>query len=876
MELNQIKSSSLNWGEAAGSLNRNFEKLSNVYEQLKDATTRNKGYYPNVDALMSAVPNAKMGDIAYVKSEGYTPYEVWEWKVDGWAGTGTSGGDASVDLGNYYTSEDVDTLFENHKVKIATDEVVGGIIAEEKTELDVTEVKIDPATGKLYTPGITVEGDITPDEEDLTATIEEGKAVVRFRDREAIRGKGYLILRSGKSAIEQMTKPNTIYEIRYDFDLGGETLEVPANCVLDFKGGNIDNGEIVGNNTAVVAEGVSIFGDNLTLKGKWSIDNIYPEWFGAIGNNANDDTNAIQSAIVFSNIAGGCVKLAYKTYKVTSSINVYNNTYIQGCNGGLGYWNAKSCIVQYSPVPVINLKSTSSRYIYNSLRIDGIGVTYDSSVVLTKNCIGIAAIEDISRIKGFLLSNVFVYGCYYGFRMACYDSNDRAFSLNSWTGCNFMRNFYGVYFDGVNSGTNWINLNSWRDCGFSENKYIGFSIRRFHSAQENLLDSCSIETNGYNNEDNYEGIGVDIQSNGGITTLLNCYLENNVSKKLKEGYDTYIKDDNNILASANVRVVGGTICIMNSVIAGSPNHVLLAWKGSSCILENNHYVNSIGALCCMRPVTIANIAISDAFLTNIKIREHMVNAITGALMICSNADVRGSDIDIELVKNDHAKYIFKYNSLKYYEYDNIYLTNSYTKDNALGFESDNGFNGVGKLLRNTQSFNNNVVRCKFLTDITEASWVSTMSNADITIDGNGKTWNIGDAAINSASMYPWTNCKIRIKNLTINFTNHKQAMNFMNFDSFTEVLFENCTFNIDVTYATSFLGYASAKFKDCTFSGTTTGGSFYIYGNRVKFYNTAFPFKINYDAGATMYDSLLKKMKLYNGTEWVNMDGSAL
>lgn len=789
-------------------------------------------------------------------------------------------------------------VYENYDNEVIVEWYDKKSIADEIWKLDsswkrvplTSDIKFKIENGSLYVSynngksweelgvlsDISITSNIVPDEEDITTIESEGIKILKFKDRDITKGKGYIILRTDKSLLEQMAQENTIYEIRYDFDLGGETLEVPVGCVLDFKGGSFDNGTISGDLTCIVAEQSTVFKNGISLKGKWNIENVYPEWFGAKGNNDNDDTNALQSAIDFSNIAGGCVKLSYKTYKVTSSINVYNNTYIQGSNGGLGYWNAKSCIVQYSPVPIINLKATSSRYIYNSLRIDGIGITYDSSVTLDENCIGIAAIEDIARIKGFLLSNVFVYGCYYGFRMACYDSNDRGFSLNSWTGCNFMRNVYGVYFDGVNSGTNWINLNSWRDCGFSENKYIGFSIRRFHSAQENLLDSCSIETNGYNNEDNYEGIGIDIQSNGGITTLFNCYLENNVSKKLKEEYDAYVKDDINVLASANVRVVGGTICIMNSVVAGSPNHVLLAWKGSSCILENNHYVNSIGALCCMRPVTVANISASEAFLTSIKMREHMVNALTGALMIYSSADIRGADIDIELVKNDHAKYIFKYNSLTYFDYDTIYLSDATSADNVMGFESDNGFNGLGKLLRSTQTFKNNIVRCKFLTDIVETSWTSDMSNADITIDGNDKTWTFGDGAINSTSIMAWSNCKVVIKNLTINLTNTKQALNFMNFNSLTEVLFLNCKFNINVNKATSFLGTSTAKFVNCEFSGSTAGGAFYLYGDKCKFYNTTFPFKINYNAGATMYDSSLGKMKLWNGSAWVNLDGSAL
>jgi len=44
---------------------------------------------------------------------------------------------------------------------------------------------------------------------------------------------------------------NTVYEIRYDFDLNGETINIPENCVLLFNEGTISNGTVVLNNTRV-------------------------------------------------------------------------------------------------------------------------------------------------------------------------------------------------------------------------------------------------------------------------------------------------------------------------------------------------------------------------------------------------------------------------------------------------------------------------------------------------------------------------------------------------------------------------------------------------------------------------------------------------
>ena len=81
------------------------------------------------------------------------------------------------------------------------------------------------------------------DEEDITRNA-EGK--LQFKDRAYGDGMGYVILRKDKTFAEQVVKANTIYEIRYDFDLGGNNVEIPHNCVLRFNGGVVKNGILHG------------------------------------------------------------------------------------------------------------------------------------------------------------------------------------------------------------------------------------------------------------------------------------------------------------------------------------------------------------------------------------------------------------------------------------------------------------------------------------------------------------------------------------------------------------------------------------------------------------------------------------------------------
>ena len=151
-----------------------------------------------------------------------------------------------------------------------------------------------------------------PDEEDLTtvpATAE--KNVMRFKNRaydEAnASGKGYKILRKYWKEVDGVRKKvltqdmiddaNTIYEIRYDFDLNGAEIQIKEGCVLNFAGGSLSNGRVIGNNSVIISEPIIIF-NNIVIGGTWLIPNIYQSWFDFIPlvnvDNRNNFKNLIQ------------------------------------------------------------------------------------------------------------------------------------------------------------------------------------------------------------------------------------------------------------------------------------------------------------------------------------------------------------------------------------------------------------------------------------------------------------------------------------------------------------------------------------------------------------------------------------------------------
>lgn len=117
MELTEIKSKGVSWGQAADDLNQNFSKVNNAVEQVKNATTRNKGYFSSEAALKSAFKSASFGDIAYVGSA--FPYQTWAWNGSEWVKKNDNGGQESVNLGNYYTKSETDGKFTEADAKLS-------------------------------------------------------------------------------------------------------------------------------------------------------------------------------------------------------------------------------------------------------------------------------------------------------------------------------------------------------------------------------------------------------------------------------------------------------------------------------------------------------------------------------------------------------------------------------------------------------------------------------------------------------------------------------------------------------------------------------------------------------------------------------------
>jgi len=143
-------------------------------------------------------------------------------------------------------------------------------------------------------------------------------------------GMDRVVLKKNKDFASQLTKTNTVYVIRHEFNLndpeGKTPITVPDSCVFKFRRGCLKNGRIIGNHTQINAGSKRIFDLDLQLEGTWIINGVYPEWFGAKGDGKTDDTKAIQAAINSFPV----VNLQSKTYLSNNVIVVGSGKTIIG------------------------------------------------------------------------------------------------------------------------------------------------------------------------------------------------------------------------------------------------------------------------------------------------------------------------------------------------------------------------------------------------------------------------------------------------------------------------------------------------------------------------------------------------------------------
>lgn len=79
-------------------------------------------------------------------------------------------------------------------------------------------------------------------------------------------------------SLDIVSSNNRVIKISQIIDLKGDTLKIPDESVLEFDGGVILNGTLIGNNTKIKSDKKRIF-RSIKILGTWNVDSIYTNWF---------------------------------------------------------------------------------------------------------------------------------------------------------------------------------------------------------------------------------------------------------------------------------------------------------------------------------------------------------------------------------------------------------------------------------------------------------------------------------------------------------------------------------------------------------------------------------------------------------------------
>lgn len=337
---------------------------------------------------------------------------------------------------------------------------------------------------------------------------------------------------------------NTIYEVRYDFDLDGAIINMPYNSFLLFKGGTIINGTI------------------LNLK-----QEICPEDFGAKGDGIADDYAAVLMAINSSN-----------TINFKGSYNFNGRTLLLEKKQNFLIFNKSDA--EYNIINGTIKLGGSLKFI----TIDGIRINNSNKLeygIFAEGNINILRLKNlyVTKCSTAGISLVNCWDCYIS-KCSCTSNNIGLYMKNCFSSNVIKSNAYynniGVKVDG-DASTNY-------NMTIQENLYTGFEGLSIVACTLNLY----LEQNGYRGTNNKEKSQIYLGSLPSEENTKGClcrlYCVGGKGSEMESPYNLYLNGaSSNLIVGSYYRSTVTDIYITSSY---NTNNIVLSNKGASVVNGN--------------------------------------------------------------------------------------------------------------------------------------------------------------------------------------------------------------------------------------------------------------------------------------------------
>lgn len=386
---------------------------------------------------------------------------------------------------------------------------------------------------------VVVSGNVTnnPDEEDITTEGDTPQTqVLKLKDRAYdslnASGKGYKILRKNwqpingerKNVLTQamINEPNTIYEIRYDFDLNGAEIEIKEGCTLKFDGGSLRKGTLKRDVTINNISNKQILYDvNLTI----SNNTIFAEWFGDMNNDISCDSAIAINKAIQATRHGSTVELPAHNIYISSSVLVDKAIILNGNSKGL-WGNAIKVATNNLTAIIVTKKDFNHGGVIKNLLIERANKDIDF--------IGI----DVQAAENYTIDSVKVVSGRIGFYLSGSAGSIYLLNLNEVIAQYCSE--YGIYLNKDGAWKNGVHIHP-SDVSFNNTNI------RVCKGSGNTIQGGATEIGGYLSSADRpswltENNGIVIE--GGIWTIKDyLWIENcNIGIWVKAGYVNIIDD----------------------------------------------------------------------------------------------------------------------------------------------------------------------------------------------------------------------------------------------------------------------------------------------------------------------------------------------
>lgn len=313
-----------------------------------------------------------------------------------------------------------------------------------------------------------------------------------------------------------INQSNTLYEIRYDFDLDGVTIEMQEGCTLKFNGGKVHNGKIVFNKTNLSGDIKCYTHIDGTLTDKLGTINV--SWFNPYINVLNTDCSHIINEIfllAYNHVNANKQETPMAIYfphgryyiakelVIPTKVGVARKFYLYGDNVGtttelIAFGKRRRFVIGKSGG--VSSDANELNITMRNLRIDANNLCdYACYLPLTSlsyfdNCIFSSAnLANVYMTYSF--SNTFINCTFAGFDVR--------------HPCGY--NFYGGY--------QWTNALTFIGCRFEGCAYVGISIYCGYNVK---ITGCTIE--------GHDACGIYVNNVDGLSIDGNYFEDNGISK----------------------------------------------------------------------------------------------------------------------------------------------------------------------------------------------------------------------------------------------------------------------------------------------------------------------------------------------------------